>query len=365
MEKVQVAIVGAGVVGLAVAAELTKKFQDIVVLEKELSFGQGSSSRNSEVIHAGLYYPKDSLKARLCAEGNKLLYRFCELHSVPYARLGKLIVAQDEREAGELVGLEEKAIANGVTDLKWLSGAEANKLEPSLNVAGALFSPSTGIVDSHQLMKQLELIARNKEVMFAYGNEVTAIKKVEAGHQLTTDKGEIIEAKYVVNSGGLFADKMAALAGLNIDRLGYRLHYCKGEYFSYAKPSFLKHLIYPVPEQDLKGLGIHAVLDLAGRLKFGPNAEYVEAIDYRVDPNHLQAFFSAINLMFPQVKQDDLSPDQAGIRPKLQGPGEGVRDFVIKEESENCLPGFVNLIGIESPGLTACLAIAEMVKNLL
>lgn len=365
MDKVAVTIIGAGVVGLAIAAELSKKYSDIVLLEKEASFGQGTSSRNSEVIHAGIYYPKDSLKAKFCVEGNKLLYSFCQDNNIPHARLGKLIVAMDQHEVGQLEELELKAKANGVKDLRWMNAEEIFAMEPAVKAYRALFSSSTGIIDSHILMKVLERQAQERGCLLAYGSKLTAINRVLDGYVLNVNGEPSLKTEVLVNSAGLFADQIAAMVGIDIEKNHYKLHYCKGEYFSYSKASFLKHLVYPVPEQDIKGLGIHAVLDLAGGLKFGPNAEYVQEIDYKVDPSHRTSFYNAIKDFYPQVQESDLSPDQAGMRPKLQGPGDPVRDFVIKEERENGFPGLINLIGIESPGLTASLGIGGFVRDLL
>ncbi|MBI5400192.1 NAD(P)/FAD-dependent oxidoreductase [Candidatus Saganbacteria bacterium] len=365
MDKVQIAIIGGGVIGLAIAAELSRKHQDIVLLEKETSFGQHTSSRNSEVIHAGIYYPHDSLKAKLCVAGNKLLYAFCQANNVPCAKLGKLVVAMNESEIPALEELEKKAKANGVLDVYLCNKGATHNLEPAVAAYAALFSPSTGIIDSHVLMKVLERRAEDNGVMLAYGAKVTAIDKITAGYKITLENKDEFLSEIVINSAGLWSDQVAAMAGIDIEKQKYKLHYCKGEYFSYAKPSFLQRLVYPVPEQDIKGLGIHAVIDLAGRLKFGPSADDVSKIDYRVDAVHREKFFQAIKDLYPQVKPEDLSPDQAGVRPKLQGPGESVRDFVIKEESELGLPGFIDLIGIESPGLTSCLAIGKYVADVV
>jgi L-2-hydroxyglutarate oxidase LhgO len=214
-------------------------------------------------------------------------------------------------------------------------------------------------------MKELEREAQVNGALISYHSEVTSIQKSPDGYVIEINKEDKLLAERVINAAGLFSDKIAALAGIDIAATHYQLHLCKGEYFSYSKPSFLKHLIYPVTEQDVKDLGIHAVLDLAGGLKFGPNAEYVENIDYQVNPQHKSLFYKAINTLFPQIKEEDLSPDQAGIRPKLQGEGEGFRDFIIKEESDIGFPGLINLIGVESPGLTACLAIARHTSKLI
>lgn len=370
MDKAGITIIGAGVIGLAIAAELSRKHEDIVLLEKESSFGQHTSSRNSEVIHAGIYYPKGSLKAKLCVKGNKMLYDFCEKHSVPYARLGKLIVAVNDGEVAQLEELEQRGKENGVNDLGRLSSAEVAKMEPSLKTVRALFSPSTGIVDSHILMKKLESQAEERGVIISYGSEVRGMRFEGKGNGyiINVSGEEVLQTEILINSAGLWADNISQMAFASHPTPhtpNYKIHYCKGEYFSYSKPSFLKHLIYPVPEQDIKGLGIHAVLDLAGGLKFGPNAEYVNEIDYKASPAHRAMFYNAIKNLYPMIKEADLSPDQAGIRPKLQGPGETFRDFVINEESENDFPGLINLIGIESPGLTSCLAIGKMVSDLI
>lgn len=365
MEKVHITIVGAGVIGLAIAAELSQKYQDVVLLEKETAFGQGTSSRNSEVIHAGIYYPKNSLKAKLCVEGNKLLYAFCKKYNIPHKRLGKLIVAVEEGEIDSLQKLEKQAKANGVNDLQWLNSQQVKELEPNIKSVAALLSPSTGIIDTHSLMKMLEKLAKDNGAMASYGSEVVGITKQTGGYLIKVKENVEILSKVVINSAGLNSDQIAAMAGIDIKKAGYQLHFCKGEYFSYSKPSFLKHLVYPVPAKDLTGLGIHTIIDLAGNLKFGPSAEYIDRIDYQVDHRHRQMFYEDISNLFSQVKLEDLAPDQAGVRPKLQGPGEVFRDFIISEETKRALPGLINLIGIESPGLTASLAIAKLVSSLI
>jgi L-2-hydroxyglutarate oxidase LhgO len=365
MEKVSIAIIGAGVVGLAVAAELSKKIKDIVLLEKESSFGQHISSRNSEIIHAGIYYPKNSLKAKFCVEGKNLLYAFCEENQIPFRKLGKIIVAAEEGEIDQLQELERKAKANGVDDLSWLNKKQIEELEPEVSAVSALFSPSTGIIDSHSLMKCLEQKAKESGVLIAYGSLVRGIRYEGRRYVINVNGEDVLEAEILINSAGLYSDKVAAMVGIDIKENHYQLHYCKGEYFSYRKPSFLKHLVYPVPEAEIKSLGIHSVIDLGGNLKFGPSAEYVDSIDYWVDPAHRKKFAAAVKILFPKVEEEDLVPDQAGIRPKLQGPEEAFRDFVIAEESQKGFPGLINLIGIESPGLTACLAIAKYVASLL
>ncbi len=361
MEKVSITIIGAGVVGLAIAAELSKKHKDIVLVEKESSFGQEASSRNSEILHAGIYYEKDSLKAKLCVEGKNILYAFCKENNIPHKQLGKIIVALDESEHKQLETLEQKARVNGVEDLVWLDKQQIKDYEPSVNGYSALYSPSTGIVDSHALMKCLEQKAETAGVMISYGSKVTAIEKVSGGYKVEINREYSFVTEKLINSAGLFADKVAEMAGIDVEEKKYRLYYCKGEYFAYNKPSFIKHLVYPVPEHDLKGLGVHSVFDLGGSLKFGPNAFYVDDLNYDVDVSHRKDFYDSIKKMFPQIQEQNLSPDQAGIRPKLQGPGQGIRDFVIRMD----MPGFVNLVGIESPGLTANLAIGRYVADLV
>ncbi|MBU1026202.1 MAG: NAD(P)/FAD-dependent oxidoreductase [Candidatus Margulisbacteria bacterium] len=361
MEKVSVAIIGAGVVGLAIAAELSKKHKDIVLVEKESSFGQETSSRNSEIIHAGIYYEKDSLKAKLCVEGRDLLYAFCLENKIPHKKLGKLIIALDENEHKQLESLKGKAENNGVNDLIWLNSHQIKDYEPSVDGYSALFSPSTGIVDSHSLMKCLEQKAEMNGVMISYGSKVTAIEQVSDGYRVEINHEYSFVTGKLINSAGLFADKIAEIAGIDVKQKKYKLYYCKGEYFSYDKPSFINHLVYPVPEQDLKGLGVHSVVDLGGLLKFGPNAFYVDELNYDVNISHRKNFYDSIKKMFPQIQEQDLSPDQSGIRPKLSGPGQGIRDFVINED----LPGFINLIGIESPGLTASLGVGRYVADLV
>jgi len=357
MDKVKITIVGAGVVGLAIAAKLSEKHQDIVLVEKYDSFGQETSSRNSEIIHAGIYYPKDSLKARLCVEGKNLLYSFCQQNNIPYKKLGKIIVAVNDEEVKDLEELKVKAENNGVGDLEWFDQKQIQDYEPTVKAVKALYSPSTGIVDSHSLMKCLENKAKEKRTMISYLSKVVGIEKVGSDYKLNINNEYDFESEIVINASGLSADKIAKMAG--IDK--YKLYYCKGEYFAYIKKSFIKRLVYPVPEKDEKALGVHSVIDLNGGLKFGPSAFYVNEIDYKVDENNRKAFHESVASLFPQIKEQDLAPDQSGIRPKLQGSGESVKDFVIAQD----LPGFINLVGIESPGLTACLSIADHVQKMV
>jgi L-2-hydroxyglutarate oxidase LhgO len=368
MDEVNITIIGSGVVGLAVAAGLSALYEDIVVLERRDSFGREMSSRNSEVIHAGIYYPAGSLKARLCVDGAERLYSLCAGLSVPHRRIGKLIAADDKSEIPALEKLFRQGKANGVKNLTLLDKAEALKLEPGIKAAAAIHSPNTGIIDSHAYMKRLYNEAEANGVMFAFDSAVDGIKAGDAGGYVIgmSSQGYSFGSRVVINCAGLASDKIAAMAGIDIDKYSYRLKPCKGSYFSYSARSPVNMLVYPVPHENLTGLGVHATLDIGGRLRFGPDTEYVsESDDYRVDKSKLDAFYLGASKIIPGLDREAFTPDMAGIRPKLQGPGEPVRDFVIREEGDKGLPGFINLIGIESPGLTASLAIAEMVKGMV
>lgn len=377
MEKTGINIIGAGVVGLAIAAELSKKHKDIVILEKETSFGQGISSRNSEVIHAGIYYPKDSFKSRLCLKGNKLLYELCRKAGIKHKKCGKVIVSTNEREALKIKSIYENAVSVGVPELRLLTKEEIKALEPNVFALNGIFSGSTGIIDSHGLMNCLYNQAQANGVIFAFSNEIKGIQKAnkaymgeggkgQQGYIVRTAKGEEILAEYVINCAGLNSDKVAQMAGFDIDKLGYRLHYCKGDYFSIrGSKGKLDHLVYPVPHEKGYGLGVHATLDLDSFIRLGPDATYVKEISYDVDAGKRSEFYAAAKRYLPWLQEEMLAPDTAGMRPKLQGPDDGFKDFVIKEESDNGFPGFVDLIGIESPGLTACLAIAKYIADLI
>lgn len=365
MESADITIIGAGVVGLAVAAELSQTRPDVLLIEQHDAFGRETSSRNSEVIHAGIYYPKGSLKARLCVEGRKLLYAFCEQNKIPHRRIGKLIAAIDGKEAAELEDILSRGRANGVEGLRWLAKEEALRMEPNITVEAAIHSPETGIIDSHRLMQTLADQIESRGGMLVYQNRVAGIDRVRDGFEVTAvdAKGEATKvfSRIVINSAGLFADKIAAMVGL--ERPEYRIKLNKGDYFrvSAKRAKMISHLVYPVPKKDHAGLGVHATLDLAGQMRLGPDDQYVERIDYTVDPAKQGKFYESARGLFPFIEFDDLYPDTSGMRPKLQGPGEPVRDFIIRHEAENGVPGFINLIGIESPGLTSCLAIARMV----
>ncbi|HXY20222.1 MAG TPA: NAD(P)/FAD-dependent oxidoreductase [Gemmatimonadales bacterium] len=364
-------VIGAGVVGLACARELAARGRDVVIIERHERFGVETSSRNSEVIHAGIYYPAGSLKARLCVAGSRRLYAWCAEHGIPHARIGKLIVASTADEEPRLDEILRQAEANGVSSLRPLSAADVRALEPHVRATRGLWSPDTGIVDSHQLMASLLADAEGRGGTAAWRHEVVGADPLRGGGFGVTARsdGETtrIEARTVVNAAGLDADLVAAYPGLDARAAGYALHFARGHYFRVhpRKAHLARHLVYPTPR--LSHLGIHVTLDLAGGVRLGPDAEYLpgRVQDYAVSTGLRDKFHAAASRYLEGLEPEDLSPDLAGIRPKLQGPGEPFRDFVIAEESARGFPGWINLVGIESPGLTCCLAIATAVADLL
>jgi L-2-hydroxyglutarate oxidase LhgO len=369
MADTPLTVVGAGVVGLAVAARLAPRHPELVILERRARHGSETSSRNSEVIHGGMYYPTGSLKARLCVRGRQLLYERCERLGIAHSRVTKLIVATGAGELPELERLLALGRANGV-ELRMLSGGECRSLEPAVLAVAGLLSPTTGILSAHELMDSFLAEARRHGALLQTQAELVAIERRDTDYRLTVrtpDGLESLTSERVVNAAGLEADTVAALAGIDLDAAGYRQHWCKGSYFavSGAASRQISRLVYPVPTHV--SLGVHAVLGLAGRLRFGPDVEYLAArtLDYSVDEERRGAFATAARRLLPAIDEQDLSPDIAGIRPKLQGPDEGARDFVIADESARGLPGLVDLVGIESPGLTSAPAIAEQVEALL
>ena len=367
MDSVDTIIVGAGVVGLAIAERLSRKDANIVVVETHDGFGRETSSRNSEVIHAGIYYPETSLKAQLCVEGNRLLSDLCRRVGIPYRKTGKIVVSNHEQETKAVHDLFRQGNLNGVSGLEILSKQQVAELEPQVKCELGLYSPETAIFDTHQLMKYLETEAEGRGVILAYSCTVVAVHKVGSGFEveIVDSDGERIEMRStcLINSAGLQSDKIAEMAGIDVDREGCRLYPCKGEYFSVSDrhKGKLSHLVYPPPNSI--GLGVHIVLSLDDRLKLGPSAFYVDKIDYDVDPGHLEEFAYDAKRYLPFVEESDLAPDMSGVRPKLQKDGEGFRDFIIREESARGLSGLINLLGIESPGLTSSLAIARMVES--
>jgi L-2-hydroxyglutarate oxidase LhgO len=370
MNRADVTIIGAGVIGLAIAAQIAGKGWEAYVLEKNETFGWETSSRQSEVIHAGIYYPQNSLKARLCLAGNHALYKLGKKYSIGHRKLGKLIVATTEEETSELEILLDRGQGNGVEGLRILSRHEMKELEPNVDGVAALFSPSTGIIDSHALMRYFITQAIEGGVQIAYQTKAVAIEKVADGYKVTVKDGSgefPFMTRVLINCAGLYSDRVAELAGIDIVKAGYKLHYCKGEYFSVAsgKSKLVKRLIYPLPVPKVTSVGIHVIFDLEGRMRLGPGAEYVERLNYAVNNQHQQLFYDSARKFLPFIEYDDLEPEMAGIRPKLQGPNEDIKDFVIRDEGDKGLPGLINLIGIESPGLTAAPAIAEYVLSLI
>lgn len=364
-EPVDCVVIGAGVVGLAIARALALRGRETLILEAQSAIGTSTSSRNSEVIHAGIYYSPGSAKARLCVAGKRLLYQYCATRAVPFLRCGKLIVASDEQQVSALESIEETARGNGVTDLEWRTAPEANALEPALQCVTALFSPSTGIIDSHAFMlaMQADLESASGAIAFCSPLRRGAVGKhrilLEAGSDEVTE----LAAAVVINSAGLQAQEVASrIEGLPKDTIP-SAYFAKGNYYALQARAPFRHLIYPVPEPG--GLGVHLTLDLAGRARFGPDVEWVKQLDYSVDPARAERFYNAIRRYWPALPDGSLHPDYAGIRPKLQGPGSATADFLIQGPEAHGVRGLVNLYGIESPGLTAALAIGEHVANLV
>jgi L-2-hydroxyglutarate oxidase LhgO len=365
IEKVDAVVVGAGVVGLAVARALALAGRETIILEKEITIGTGTSSRNSEVIHAGIYYPKGSLKARLCVAGRKALYAYCDAHGIPYRRCGKLIVAIGEEQRGSLERVLATARGNGVDDITLISREEAQALEPALACAGALLSPSTGILDSHAYMLALLGDAQAQGAMIAYGSTVSG-GRVD-GNGVIIDvrsegAGTTLAPRLLVNCAGLEAQAIAAsIAGLPPKTIP-PLRYAKGNYFQLLGRAPFTRLIYPVPEPG--GLGVHITIDLGDQAKFGPDVEWVERLDYSVDAARASRFYAAIRQYWPGLPDEALVPGYAGIRPKIPAHGDGTPDFVIQGKDVHGVEGLINLYGIESPGLTSSLAIADYVTRL-
>jgi L-2-hydroxyglutarate oxidase LhgO len=368
VEQVDAVVMGAGVVGLAVARSLALAGHEVMVLESENAIGTGTSARNSEVIHAGIYYPAGSLKARLCVQGKQLLYTYCAERGVAHRQLGKLIVATSPEQVQALEGILRKAAANGVHDLQKLSAAEAIALEPALACEAALLSPSSGIVDSHGFMLALQGDMENAGGLLALLSPVQHIglRQGTASHpmRVQTQDGTELACRVLVNAAGLSAVPMArAMAGLNPDLLP-QAHYAKGNYFTLAGKAPFSRLIYPVPEAA--GLGVHLTLDLGGQAKFGPDVQWVsDPADLQVDPSRGDAFYAEVRKYWPGLADGALLPGYAGIRPKINAPTEAAADFLIQGPAEHGVPGLVNLLGIESPGLTSSLAIAQEVGRRL
>lgn len=358
-------MIGAGVIGLAVARALALQGRDVVVLEKAKLIGSETSSHNSEVIHAGIYYAADSLKARFCVEGRKRLYPFMEERGIEHRKCGKLIVATNDAQVAELASIKQRAERNGVDDLRLVDKAELQELEPALNAEAAILSPSTGILDSHGLMLAYQGDMEDRGGAIAFGSSVDAMESQEDGIVLhiSGDTEMVLKAKTVVNATGYSAPLLAAnTAGLSSAHQP-TAYYAKGNYFTLAGKVPFSKLIYPVPEKA--GLGVHLTLDLGGQARFGPDVEWVDGPDYAVDPARGESFYAAIRKYWPDLEDGSLQPGYAGIRPKLQAPGEPAHDFRIDGPATHGQPGLVNLFGIESPGLTSSLAIGDYVADLV
>lgn len=369
MADVAVTVIGAGVVGLAVAAELSKHYSPLYVLERYDKYGQETSSRNSEIIHAGIYYPHNSLKARLCIEGRELLYEICGEHDIPHKRITKIITATSPDELAALEKLYTHGLANGVP-LEMMTGEQVHALEPHIASVGGIFSPTTGIINAHALMDYFFHTAKHNGGEVLMRCEVVGLNKVSGGFAVTIKEGNeesTFTSERVVNAAGLESDTIASLAGIDVDTAGYRIHYCKGSYFSLSGTlsKLVTRPVYPAPPKE--SLGVHALVDLSGRVKFGPDVEYLSdrILDYKVAESKRHAFAESVRRIMPMVKDEDLTPDMSGIRAKLQAKGEPVKDFVIRNEADKGLDGLINLIGIESPGLTASPAIARYVAGLV
>lgn len=366
MEQLDVVVVGAGVVGLAVARALALAGREVLVLEREAAIGQGTSSRNSEVIHAGIYYPSGSLKARLCVRGKAMLYAYCAERGVEHRRCGKLIVANTPSQAAALPAIVDKARANGVHDLQLLTWEQARAMEPALECRAAVHSPSTGIVDSHGLMLSLQGDLENAGGMVVCHSAVDRLERDGNGWVVQAEDGTTLRANTVVNAAGLHACSL----GSRTEGLRHvpQAFCAKGSYFTLAGRSPFGQLVYPAPEPDkhLAGLGVHLTIDLGGQAKFGPDVQWVDdPDDLPVDPARGEAFYAEVRKYWPGLPDGALQPGYAGMRPKISGPHEPAADFRIDGPAVHGLPGLVNLFGIESPGLTSCLAIGEHVAGLL
>ena len=368
MEQVDVVVIGAGVVGLAVARALALAGREVVVLESEAAIGQGTSARNSEVIHAGIYYPAGSLKARLCVRGKALLYAYCAERGVDHRRCGKLIVANTASQVAALPAIVEKARANGVDDLVLLTREQAQAMEPQLACRAAVLSPSTGIVDSHALMLALQGDLENAGGMVACHSPVARLRASSGGIELYARDGTELLARTVVNSAGLHACALGQhTEGLDPRHVPWPW-YAKGSYFTLSGRSPFQHLIYPAPEPErhLAGLGVHLTIDLGGQAKFGPDVQWVDdPTDLQVDPARGDAFYAEVRQYWPGLPDGALLPGYAGLRPKISGPNRPAADFRIDGTAVHGVPRLVNLFGIESPGLTSCLAIGEHVASLI
>lgn len=361
---VNTVIVGAGVIGLAIARALAAQDTDVLILEEKHLFGSETSSRHSEVIHAGIYYPKHSLKAQLCTRGKSLLYDYCDKYAIQHNRIGKIIVATNAEQVDELGAINVRAQNNGVTDLQTLSGAQVSALEPEINAHAGLLSPSTGIVDSHGYMLSLLGNAQSNGAMIAYNTKVEKILQRRPGFEVIVSGADDMQftCKHLINAAGHGACTLAnATQGLAQQHIP-EARYAKGNYFRLQTKSPVSRLIYPVPEPG--GLGVHITLDQAGQARFGPDVQWQKSLNYDIDTSRSANFYAAIRRYWPALKDNDLVPDYAGVRPKIAFNTQVHEDFVIQGSATHAIDGLINLFGIDSPGITSSLAIAEMVKQL-
>ncbi len=362
----QILVIGAGVVGLAIARAAARDGHEVIVAERTKGIGNGVSSRNSEVIHGGMYYPTGSLRAYHCPRGRRLMYEFCASFGVPHRKCGKLIVATEDGEVGKMEAILKQGEINGVEGFKIIDGAAARAMEPALNCIAALLSPETGIVDSHSFMRALQGDLEDRGGAIAFDTTVERLLHTQAGWVVRysgSDSGELaVDA--VVNSAGLGAQALARHTEDYPETRVPRLVLARGNYFGYAGRPVFSRLIYPAPRID-GGLGTHVTLDLAGRMRFGPDVEWIEEENYNVNPARAQSFYASIRRYWPALPDNSLQPDYAGVRPKLTGPGEPAADFMIEGPEQHGLPGLVHLFGIESPGLTSSLSLADAVVDQL
>lgn len=370
MENFDHCIIGAGVIGLAIAFKLSQRFPQtkILLIESHQQFGSETSSRNSEVIHAGIYYPENSLKAKLCSKGSRQLYLFCRQYSIPYKRIGKLIIARNESDIHALEEIQKNAKKNNV-NLNLINQQDCHKLEPNVQAKAALISPNTGIIDSHQYMQTLLNLAQQQGVLYSPNTHFLSAEQTSQGFKVrvnTVDGHFDFCCRQLINSAGLHAPDVAKniipiAASSNQYDVIPQYHYCRGHYSSYQDKAPFSHLIYPLPDKKTTGLGIHATLDLSGQVRFGPDVEFIKELNYSYSGDRKINFTRAIQQYFPGLDPNKLIPSYCGIRPKLTGPNESAKDFMIQTHKQHSILGLINLFGIESPGLTASLAIAEEV----
>jgi len=367
-EKIDITIIGAGVIGLAVAEQLSADYINVALLEKNDSYGQETSSRAGEIIHSGLYFPKGFYKGDFCRPGNIALREICTQRNISHRIAGKIIVANDNEQKERLAQIKADGEKNGVDDLSMLSKRQIRELEPDVKAEEALLSPSTGIIDIHNLMRSFLRQAETNGSLIAYRSKVTGIQYDGATYTVEVNHGEYrFKSKVLVNCAGLYSDRIAALVGIDIDKQGYRIHYNKGTFFSCSSAPKLRHLVWPVntKKKGHRKREVHTEIDLAGNVKFGPHWEYVKEINYSVDESKKRLFYESISRYLPSINFDSIIPAMSGIRPQLQGPNDQYRDFVIKDESDLGYPGLINLVGIECPGLTTSIPIAHYVATLV